>query len=127
MTDTDHDRGLPLLESIGRDVRYAIRSLRRSVGFTTVVVVTLALGIGANTAVFSFMNATLLRPVPFPDGDRLVALWFTPLTDLSQRGGTNALGYFTLRDHNQTFEAVGAARLTSAFNVGEETAAATGR
>jgi putative ABC transport system permease protein len=66
---SDDDR---LLEARWRDVRYAIRSLRRSPAFTAGVTAALALGIGANTAVFSAIDAVLLRPLPFPDGDRLV-------------------------------------------------------
>src|SRR5215831_10834264 len=67
-------RGLPWIESILADVRYAVRSLRHSRAFTTVVVVTLALGIGANTAIFSVIRAVLLKPLPHRDGDRLVYL-----------------------------------------------------
>jgi putative ABC transport system permease protein len=67
-------RGLPWLESLAADVRYALRALRRSRVFTTVVVATLALGIGANTAMFTLLRGTLLRPLPNRDGQRLVYL-----------------------------------------------------
>jgi putative ABC transport system permease protein len=60
--------------SIWQDLRYAARALGRRPGFALVVVVTLALGIGANTAIFSFVNAILLRPLPFQDADRLVRI-----------------------------------------------------
>src|ERR1700682_4074839 len=57
------------------DVRYALRGLRRSPGFTAAAIATLALGIGANTAVFSIVRGVLLSPAGFPDADRLMALW----------------------------------------------------
>jgi putative ABC transport system permease protein len=61
-----------MMEALMRHVRYSIRVLSRAPGFTATVVLTLALGIGANSAVFSAIDAVLLKPLPFPDGDRLM-------------------------------------------------------
>jgi putative ABC transport system permease protein len=66
--------GLPLLESLGQDVRFALRLMRRSPGFALVAIVTLALGIGANTAIFSVFNAVLLRPLPYSRPGELISM-----------------------------------------------------
>ena len=71
-----HDqRGLPLLESIVVDIRYALRILCKSPGFTTVAVLTLALGIGANTAIFSMLDAVFLRALPYPHSEQIAVVW----------------------------------------------------
>jgi len=63
------------LESLGQDLHYGVRGLRRSPGFAAAAIILLALGIGANTAIFSLVRAVVLRPLPFPDPDRLVLIW----------------------------------------------------
>jgi putative ABC transport system permease protein len=68
-------RGLPLVEQTAIDLRRAVRSLRKTPGFTLSAGLTLALGIGVSTAVFSLLDHVVLRPLPFPDGDRLVSIW----------------------------------------------------
>jgi putative ABC transport system permease protein len=70
------------METLFKDVRHGIRSLLKHPGFTTIAVVTLALGIGANTAIFSVINAVLLRPLPYHEPDRLVTIW----EEMPQRG-----------------------------------------
>ncbi|CAN5855766.1 hypothetical protein BH24ACI5_BH24ACI5_14200 [soil metagenome] len=61
--------------TIARDVRYAVRMLLRNPGFTTIALLTFAVGIGVNTAVFSVFNGVLLRPLPYPDADRITMMW----------------------------------------------------
>jgi predicted permease len=74
-------RGVPAVETLSRDLRYALRALRRSPGFTAVAVLTLALGVGATTAIFSVVYATLFEPLPYPKPEQLVMVW----SELNQR------------------------------------------
>ena len=71
-------RGLPAFESLVRDVRYGVRTLIKSPGFAIAGIVILGLGIGVNTAIFTVVNAVVLRPLPFADADRIMRLWHTP-------------------------------------------------
>src|SRR2546429_199011 len=68
-------RGLPWLEVFGRDLRYAARTLLRTRGFTAVAVLVMAIGIGASVSLFTVIHSVLLRPLPFPHQDRLVAIY----------------------------------------------------
>ena len=93
--------GFPMLESIVRDVRYALRGLRRNPGFSLIVVLTLGAGIGANAAVFSFVNAVLLRPLPYAGADRLVAVQETsPPSPFFVTPGD----YVDWKERNEVFE-----------------------
>ena len=71
-------RGLPRLQSLARDLRFGLRTLRKTPGFALAGVVILGLGIGVNSAMFTVVNAVVLRPLPFADADRVMRLWQTP-------------------------------------------------
>ncbi len=100
------------LENMARDARYALRRLRKSPGFAITVLLTLAIGIGANAAVFSVVNSVLLRPLEYPHSDRLIALWMDApgANGLSSFESGLALSpsmYLTFSQRNRSFEAMG--------------------
>src|SRR6478672_7223055 len=87
-----------------QDLRYAFRTLRRSPGLTLVIVISLAIGIGANTAIFSVVNALLLKPLPYPDPDRLAILWLrSPGINIPQDWPSPGQ-YVDLQTQNHSFE-----------------------
>src|SRR3984893_408782 len=71
-------KGVPDVYLLLQDLRYAVRGLIKSLGFTTAAILTLALGIGANTAIFSFVDGILLKPLPYKDADRIVRVLEKP-------------------------------------------------
>lgn len=93
---------------LANDIRYALRSLRSSPGFTVVAVLTLALGIGATTAIFAVVNAVMLQPIPFRDPGRLVHVWET--TREGADFEASEPNYLDFRDRNHSFEVMAAFR-----------------
>ncbi len=91
------------METIVRDIRYGVRSLLKRPGFTAIALIALALGIGANTAIFSLVNAVLLRPLPFAEPDRLVWVWGN-IRNGGSRASVSPLDYLDFREQNTTFE-----------------------
>ena len=98
------------IETAWRDACYGLRGLRRNPGFTIVAVLTLAIGIGATTAVFSVVDGILIKPLAYPDADRLVGVWQTaPGLNGSIPLNCSPSMYFTYREENRTFESFGLA------------------
>jgi putative ABC transport system permease protein len=87
-----------------QDIRYGLRMLIKSPSLSIVATIALALGIGANTAIFSVVNAVLLRPLPFPDSDSLMSVYETDLVRGGVRGSYSYPNFFDLRDQNHVFE-----------------------
>lgn len=100
-------RGLSWLETFWQDTRYAARMFRRSPGFTAVAVLTLALGIGANTAIFSVLDGVLLKPLSYPHPERLVSIDLTPLALNRSVRGMAPEDYFVFREQSRTFQDIG--------------------
>ncbi len=101
-------RGLPAVQHLWRDLQYAGRTLRRQRTFTLVTVLTLALGIGANTSIFTLVDAVLLDPLPYPEPGRLVMIWGT---DASGGGRETSISYpdfETWRQEARSFERIAA-------------------
>ena len=105
------ERGGFWIETVWTDVRFALRMLRRSPGFTAVAILTLALGIGANTAIFSVVNAVLLRPLPYPNAKRLAMIWSTWGNET--RGPASGPELIELRNRTRAFEEIGGIWVTS--------------
>ena len=96
------------MNTLLNDLRFGLRMMVRNPVFTLIAVVTLALGIGANTAIFSVVDAVLLRPLPYPNADRLVFLWSTMHAHGVPMSGSAMPDYYGWRDHNKVFEGLSA-------------------
>jgi macrolide transport system ATP-binding/permease protein len=103
VSQTPQPRIISLLDALARDLRFTFRALRRNPGFTFTVVISLALGIGANTAIFSAVDATLLRPLPVPNPRELVTI-DVAASHLTQFGDTSYLDFTDFRSRGRAFE-----------------------
>lgn len=119
-----HEMNIALsIETVGRDLRYALRSLRKSPGFTVVAILTLALGFGANTAVFAIVNGVLLRPLPFPDPGRLFLISYQSKDRAAEnQPGLYDTNYLEYQRQNQAFNKIATYNEDSATLTGAGTA-----
>jgi putative ABC transport system permease protein len=116
------------METLLKDLRHGLRSLLKRPGFTAIVVITLALGIGANTAIFSVVNAVLLRPLPFHDPEQLVTLWERNPKQGYEQNPPAAGNYLDWRDQNRVFAQMAIYAPSKRFNLslGEQPERITG-
>ena len=92
------------MESLFKDIRYGLRSLLKHPTFTAIAIITLALGIGANAAIFTVVNAIVLRPLPYQDSERLAMLWTTK--DTNQEQPFSFTDYNDLKAQTKSFSAI---------------------
>ena len=90
------------IDTLGQDIRYAFRTLQRNRAFAFVAILTLALGIGANTAIFTVVDGVVLKPLPYPDPDRLLTLWERSRTDGLQ-GTVAPANFYDWREQSRSF------------------------
>src|SRR4051812_49421860 len=103
-----------------QDFRYGVRMLTKKPGFTLIAVVALALGIGANSAIFSVVNAVLLRPLPFAEPERLAQVWATNAKRGQTSAPTSYLNFADWRDQNRVFDHMAAyTGASAAFTYGD--------
>ena len=110
-----------MIETTLHDVRYGMRTLLRGPGFTIAALLTLALGIGANAAIFSVVDAVLLRPLPYPEPDRILQM--VRRYPGQEAAGQTGQRYLFFRDHMTSFEALAAWRAPTGFNLATGTTA----
>jgi len=107
------------VKNLWQDLLYGCRMLTKKPAFTIVAALSLGLGIGANTVIFSLIDTTLLRPLPFADAGKLMVVWTVPLQNRTQQNAVNFTSYLAIREKNQTLESIGA--LTNSIkNLGAE-------
>jgi len=93
-------------ERLAQDLRYTSRLLRKNPGFAAVAILTLAIGIGANTAIFSIMDAVLLRPLPYPDAKRLIRIWQSEPKMFEGHLGAAPPEFAAYRDRTRAFSSI---------------------
>jgi putative ABC transport system permease protein len=108
------------MQTLWQDLRYGARTLLKNPGFTLIAVITLALGIGANSAIFTIVNAVLLRPLPFDEAERLVKVWETRYQLGRARNSVSPADFFDWRGQNKTFEHM------AAYDAGDYTLTGSG-
>src|ERR1044071_9098814 len=92
------------MDSIINDIRYGVRSLLKQPGFTAIAIITLALGIGANTAIFSVVNGVLLRSLPYPHAEQMVYVLEGRVSDPKFEGSYSPQNFTEMRSRNHSFE-----------------------
>jgi len=117
VTHPERERRGFSLEVFWQDVRYGLRQLRKSPSFAAVAIITLAVGIGANTAIFSFVNAILLRQLPYPDPERLAIIWSG--LGYNNRAPFSTYELFQIRQRTKEFDQVGGIWVTNGVLPGE--------
>jgi putative ABC transport system permease protein len=100
------EEGLPLLEYLAQDIRFSLRQMRRSLGFTLVVVLTMALGIAATTTMFTVVYSTLLRSLPYPQSERIAAIHDTRITGRSAGGLMAGPRFYDIEARNRSFSSL---------------------
>ena len=121
-------RGLPFFDTLRQDLVYAFRVLRRNRGFTATAVLTFALGIGANSAIFSIVNAVLIRPLPFPDPSKLVMVFAAGPRSSVEYEKISYPGFVDWQERNRSFESMAAfANRLLPIDVGDEMVVARGK